>query len=86
GIEETQPDPDQNKPEVEVPTNNEEKSPTQVELQGISVIEATPQGPPQDMTQHDVIIADAPNAEKKGDPNLEGAHSIKDDREQPQVS
>ncbi|MCI90699.1 hypothetical protein A2U01_0111993, partial [Trifolium medium] len=40
GIEETQPDPDQNKPEIEVPTINEEKTPAQVELQGTHIIEA----------------------------------------------
>ncbi|MCI91925.1 hypothetical protein A2U01_0113221, partial [Trifolium medium] len=55
GIEETQPDPDHNKLEVEVPTANEEQTPVQVELQGASVIEAL------NMAQHDAIIADAPN-------------------------
>ncbi|MCI18924.1 hypothetical protein A2U01_0040079, partial [Trifolium medium] len=40
GIKETQPDLDQNKPEVEVPILNEEKTPTQVKLQGTPVIEA----------------------------------------------
>ncbi|MCI83388.1 hypothetical protein A2U01_0104664, partial [Trifolium medium] len=62
GIEETQPDSDQNKPEVEVPTTNEEQTPAQVKLQGASVIEAL------DMAQHDAIIADAPN---EGDLNPE---------------
>ncbi|MCI60117.1 hypothetical protein A2U01_0081372, partial [Trifolium medium] len=38
------------------------------------------------MAQHDVIIVDAPNVERKGNPNLEGAHSINDDQEQPQVN
>ncbi|MCI36277.1 hypothetical protein A2U01_0057499, partial [Trifolium medium] len=38
------------------------------------------------MAQHDVIVADAPTAEKEGDPNLEGAHSINNDQTQPQVS
>ncbi|MCI34736.1 hypothetical protein A2U01_0055956, partial [Trifolium medium] len=63
---ETQPDPDQNKPEVEVSTVDEEKTPVQVEFHGASVIEATLQGPLQDMAQHDVTIADAPTAERKG--------------------
>ncbi|MCI35308.1 hypothetical protein A2U01_0056529, partial [Trifolium medium] len=40
GIEEIQPDPGQNKPEVETPTINEEQTPAQVGLQGASVIEA----------------------------------------------
>ncbi|MCI97722.1 hypothetical protein A2U01_0119023, partial [Trifolium medium] len=38
------------------------------------------------MAQHDVIIADAPTVERKGDPNLEGIHSINNDQQQPQVS
>ncbi|MCI47531.1 hypothetical protein A2U01_0068773, partial [Trifolium medium] len=97
GIEETQPDLDQNKPEVEAPTINEEKTSTQVELQGTPVIEAsntegitlfigrtTSQDPPQNMAQHDVIIADAPNAEREGALNLEGAHSTNDDQQPPQ--
>ncbi|MCI82833.1 hypothetical protein A2U01_0104107, partial [Trifolium medium] len=48
-IKETQPDLDQDKPEVEVPTVDEEKTPAQMEFHGASVIEATPQGPSQDM-------------------------------------
>ncbi|MCI79241.1 hypothetical protein A2U01_0100512, partial [Trifolium medium] len=36
------------------------------------------------MAQHDVIIADAPNAEREDDLNLEGAHSTNDDQKQPQ--
>ncbi|MCI05704.1 hypothetical protein A2U01_0026757, partial [Trifolium medium] len=72
GIEETQPDLDQNNPEVEASTINEEKTSAQVELQGTPVIEAsntegitpfigqtTSQEPPQNMAQHDVIIAGA---------------------------
>ncbi|MCI31808.1 hypothetical protein A2U01_0053020, partial [Trifolium medium] len=55
-----QPNPDQNKPEVEVPTVTEEKTPIQVESHGTSVIEASSQGPLQDMAQHNVIIADPP--------------------------
>ncbi|MCI68446.1 hypothetical protein A2U01_0089707, partial [Trifolium medium] len=65
GIEEIQPELDQNKPDVEIPTVDEEKTPVQVEIHGASVIEANPQGPPQDMAQHDVIVADAPTAEKE---------------------
>ncbi|MCI80852.1 hypothetical protein A2U01_0102123, partial [Trifolium medium] len=38
------------------------------------------------MAQHDVIIADAPNTEREGGLNLEGAHSTNDDQKQPQVS
>ncbi|MCI78102.1 hypothetical protein A2U01_0099372, partial [Trifolium medium] len=38
------------------------------------------------MAQHDVIIAGAPNAERKGDLDLEGAHSTNDDQQPPQVS
>ncbi|MCI35691.1 hypothetical protein A2U01_0056912, partial [Trifolium medium] len=88
-----------NKPEVEVPTINEEKTSAQVELQGTPVIEvlnteeinpsigqATPQGLPQNTAQHDVIIADAPNTGREGNLNLEGAHSTNGDQQQPQVS
>ncbi|MCI34689.1 hypothetical protein A2U01_0055909, partial [Trifolium medium] len=88
-----------NKLEVEVPTINEEKTPAQVELQGTPVIEAlntgdispfisqtTSQGPPQNMAQHDAIIADAPDAERESNLNLEGAHSTNDDQQPPQVS
>ncbi|MCI47977.1 hypothetical protein A2U01_0069219, partial [Trifolium medium] len=72
GIEESQPDLDQNNHEVETPTINEEKTSAQVELQGTPVIEVpntegitpfidqtTSQEPPQNMAQHDVIIAGA---------------------------
>ncbi|MCI36210.1 hypothetical protein A2U01_0057432, partial [Trifolium medium] len=38
------------------------------------------------MAQHDVIITDAPSAEREGDLNLEGAHSNNGDQQQPQVS
>ncbi|MCI27777.1 hypothetical protein A2U01_0048977, partial [Trifolium medium] len=99
GIEETKPDLNQNKPEVEAPTINEDKTSTQVKLQGTPVIEAsntegiipfigqtTSQEPPQHMAQHDVIITDAPNAEREGTLNLEGAHSTSDDPQPPQVS
>ncbi|MCI35973.1 hypothetical protein A2U01_0057194, partial [Trifolium medium] len=65
GIEEIQPDLDQDKPDVEVPTVDAEKTPTQVEFHGTSAVEANPQRPPQDMAQHDVIIVDAPTAERK---------------------
>ncbi|MCI53804.1 hypothetical protein A2U01_0075051, partial [Trifolium medium] len=75
-----------NKPEVEVPAINEEKIPVQMEPQETPVIEATPQGPPQNMAQHDAIIADALNAERDGDLNLEGAHSTNGDQKQPQVN
>ncbi|MCH94724.1 hypothetical protein A2U01_0015689, partial [Trifolium medium] len=55
GIEESQPDSDQNKLEVEVPTTNEEQTHAQVELPWASFIGAL------NMAQHDAIIADAPN-------------------------
>ncbi|MCI47734.1 hypothetical protein A2U01_0068976, partial [Trifolium medium] len=77
GIEETQPTSDQNELEVEVPTTNEEQTPTQVKLQGASVIEAL------NMAQHDAIIVDAPN---EGDLNPEDAHPTNYDQKQPQVS
>ncbi|MCI78307.1 hypothetical protein A2U01_0099577, partial [Trifolium medium] len=38
------------------------------------------------MVQHDVIIADAPSATGKNDPNLEGAHSINNDQGPTQAS
>ncbi|MCI69296.1 hypothetical protein A2U01_0090557, partial [Trifolium medium] len=38
------------------------------------------------MAQHGIIIADAPNAEREGDLNLEGAHSTNGDQKQPHVS